>query len=74
VFIIEHPTRGTLSSLISTEEYHFSWSGSRADPDKAMQFYTIEEAKSYYRRLPAKVQTAGLAIRDSDQSYEVVFP
>lgn len=66
-YIIEHPTRGTLKFLVSSEEYGFSTSGMRDDPEKTMQFRTLAEASRVLALLPAKLRGEGKCeIRDSE--------
>lgn len=55
-FIIEHPTRGTLKFFVSEEEYGFSTTGLRNDPDKTQQFHSLGEAQRILGRLPDKVR------------------
>ena len=46
-YIIEHPTRGTLRDLEETASGRvgrFSTTGSRNDPERTMQFPTVERA------------------------------
>lgn len=66
-FIIEHPTRGTLKFLVSSDEYGFSRSGMRDDPEKTMQFRTLAEASRVLALLPEKLRGKGKCeIRDSE--------
>lgn len=51
-FIIEHPTRGTLKFLVSEHEYAFSTTGSRNDPDRTLQMFSLREAQRVLGKLP----------------------
>lgn len=55
-YIIEHPTRGTLKFFVSENEFGFSTTGLRNDPDKTMQFHNLSEAHRIYGRLPEKIR------------------
>lgn len=71
-FIIEHPTRGTLKFLVSPEEFGFSRTGLRNDPENTMQFRSLAEASRVLALLPAKLRGEGKCqIRDSDASDDV---
>lgn len=71
-FIIEHPTRGTLKFLVSPDEYGFSTSGMRDDPEKTMQFRSLAEASRVLALLPAKLRGEGKCqIRDSEARDDV---
>jgi hypothetical protein len=54
LFILEHPTKGTVQAVPYDidEKYHFSWSGLRTD---AQQF-TLAQAKLHLPNLPKETQ------------------
>ncbi len=70
-FIIEHPTRGTLKFCVSGEEFGFSTTGMRNDPNKTEQFFSVGEAERIRAKLPAKIGQQ-CNIRSSAKSWEVV--
>lgn len=70
-YIIESLTRGTLKFFISADEFGFSTSGMRSDPDKTMQFVSLEHARKTWDRLPERIRTK-CEIRDSDNGYDIV--
>ena len=60
-FIIEHPTRGTLREMDhdwrdgkAIDIPRFSSTGTRNDPEKAMQFFTLQQAQSVLDRIVLK--------------------
>ena len=70
-FIIEHPTRGVLKFFVSPEEFGFSTTGQRNDPDKTRQFFSHGEAKRILDKLPDRVRRQ-CRIRSSAKNWEVV--
>jgi hypothetical protein len=55
-WIIESNTRGTLKFFISQEEFGFSTTGMRNDPDKTLQFTSLAHARAIWNKLPEKLQ------------------
>jgi hypothetical protein len=56
--IIEHPTRGVLrpDSVPGNQEWHWSWSGARNDPEKSWIFTDILRAREVFQLLPPNVR------------------
>lgn len=55
-YIVEHPTRGTLKFFVSENEFGFSTTGMRNDPEKTRQFDTLQEATGVMGRLPERIR------------------
>lgn len=70
--IIEHPTRGTLKFFVSEEEYGFSTTGSRNDPEKTLQFFSLAEAQRVFNRLPPRVRIRAEILRADEIGYTKV--
>jgi hypothetical protein len=70
-YIIESLTRGTLKFFISAEEFGFSTTGMRSDPEKTVQFDSLAHARAIWNRLPDRVRTK-CDIRDANNEYEIV--
>jgi len=70
-YIIESMTRGTLKFFVSPDEFGFSTSGMRSDPDKTMQFHSLEHARKTWERLPERIRTK-CEIRDGENDYDIV--
>lgn len=70
-YIIESLSRGTLKFFISAEEFGFSTTGSRNDPDKTVQFHSLDHARAIWNRLPERVRIK-CEIRDSENEYDIV--
>jgi hypothetical protein len=80
--IIEHPTRGTLrpDSEPGADEWHWSSSGARNDPDKTWIFRTVDDARKVFARLPDRMRDQAQIRRHNseawrhDDPYEIVDP
>ena len=66
-YIVEHPTRGTLRDLETTDAGRtgrFSHSGLRSDEDKAMRFNSITDAQVAIGKLKPSI-AASCAVLES---------
>lgn len=75
-YIIEHPTRGTLKFMVSSEEYGFSTTAMRNDPDKTKLMFSLVEAQRVLGKLPEKVrQNCAILMTEAHKiGYVEVYP